>query len=53
MDNIILTTSNWPTSPHTIELVGWQWIIFLPIPFIIFATILLYWLLSPLIKYDT
>lgn len=39
MTNIIQSLADWLTSPHTIELIGWQWIIFTPIVLIVFGII--------------
>jgi len=37
MTNLIQSLADWLTSPHTIELVGWQWVIALPAALIILA----------------
>lgn len=37
MTNLITNLSNWLTSSHSIELIGWQWIVALPAALIILA----------------
>ena len=51
MNSLINFISTWLTSPHAIELMGWQWIVFGPILLIIGMFLVIWMFLSSLGKF--